>query len=202
VLDPRVAHVPTLELEPAPGAGRAGLGAQLRSKRRLRKLQRARLTSVAGPPPGAPPSVRDVPVRMPRPAACASFSHNSCTRSSIQCVLDHHLPHRFAALHDPLAHLRRDLVRTNPRPTHRYFYLFNELTHPRSNLYCSANMGSSVNDEIGTSDERMPVCLSCSRRQCRAVTVPPNSPDQFARFIAENIDKWTKVIKFAGIKPE
>jgi tripartite-type tricarboxylate transporter receptor subunit TctC len=35
-----------------------------------------------------------------------------------------------------------------------------------------------------------------------AVTVPPNSPDQFAKFIAENIDKWTKVIKFAGIKPE
>ena len=35
-----------------------------------------------------------------------------------------------------------------------------------------------------------------------AVTVPPNSPDQFAAFIAENIDKWTKVIKFAGIKPE
>ena len=35
-----------------------------------------------------------------------------------------------------------------------------------------------------------------------AVAVPPNSPDQFAGFIAENIDKWTKVIKFAGIKPE
>ena len=35
-----------------------------------------------------------------------------------------------------------------------------------------------------------------------AVAVPPNSPDQFADFIAENIDKWTKVIKFAGIKPE
>ena len=35
-----------------------------------------------------------------------------------------------------------------------------------------------------------------------AVTVPPNSPDQFAKFIAENIDKRTRVIKFAGIKPE
>jgi len=35
-----------------------------------------------------------------------------------------------------------------------------------------------------------------------AVAVPPNSPDEFAKFIAENIDKWTKVIKFAGIKPE
>jgi tripartite-type tricarboxylate transporter receptor subunit TctC len=35
-----------------------------------------------------------------------------------------------------------------------------------------------------------------------AIAVPPNSPDEFARFIAENIDKWTKVIKFAGIKPE
>jgi tripartite-type tricarboxylate transporter receptor subunit TctC len=35
-----------------------------------------------------------------------------------------------------------------------------------------------------------------------AVAVPPNSPNQFAEFIAENIDKWMKVIKFAGIKPE
>jgi len=35
-----------------------------------------------------------------------------------------------------------------------------------------------------------------------AVAVPPNSPDEFAKFIAENIDKWSKVIKFAGIKPE
>ena len=34
------------------------------------------------------------------------------------------------------------------------------------------------------------------------VAVPPNSPEEFAKFIAENIDKWTKVIKFAGIKPQ
>jgi len=35
-----------------------------------------------------------------------------------------------------------------------------------------------------------------------AVPVLPNSPDEFAGFIAENIDKWSKVIKFAGIKPQ
>ena len=35
-----------------------------------------------------------------------------------------------------------------------------------------------------------------------AAVAPPNSPDEFAKFIAENIDKWTKVIKFARIKPE
>jgi tripartite-type tricarboxylate transporter receptor subunit TctC len=35
-----------------------------------------------------------------------------------------------------------------------------------------------------------------------AVAVPPNSADDFAKFIAENIEKWTKVIKFAGIKPQ
>ena len=35
-----------------------------------------------------------------------------------------------------------------------------------------------------------------------AVAVAPNSPDEFAKFIAENIDKWTKVIKFADIKPQ
>jgi tripartite-type tricarboxylate transporter receptor subunit TctC len=35
-----------------------------------------------------------------------------------------------------------------------------------------------------------------------AVAVPPNSPEEFAKFIAENIEKWTKVIKFAGIKPQ
>jgi tripartite-type tricarboxylate transporter receptor subunit TctC len=33
-----------------------------------------------------------------------------------------------------------------------------------------------------------------------AVAVTPNSPAEFARFIGENIDKWRKVIKFAGIK--
>jgi len=35
-----------------------------------------------------------------------------------------------------------------------------------------------------------------------ALAVAPNSPDDFAKFIAENIEKWSKVIKFAGIKPE
>ena len=35
-----------------------------------------------------------------------------------------------------------------------------------------------------------------------AVAAPPNSPDEFGKFIAQNIDKWTKVIKFAGIKPQ
>jgi tripartite-type tricarboxylate transporter receptor subunit TctC len=34
-----------------------------------------------------------------------------------------------------------------------------------------------------------------------AVVEPPNTPEEFAKFIAENIDKWKKVIKFAGIKP-
>jgi hypothetical protein len=35
-----------------------------------------------------------------------------------------------------------------------------------------------------------------------AVAVPPNSSEDFARFIGKNIDKWTKVIKCAGIKPQ
>jgi tripartite-type tricarboxylate transporter receptor subunit TctC len=35
-----------------------------------------------------------------------------------------------------------------------------------------------------------------------AVAVPPNSPEEFAKFIAQDIDKWTRVIKFAGIKPQ
>ncbi len=34
-----------------------------------------------------------------------------------------------------------------------------------------------------------------------AVVEPPNTPEQFAKFIGENIEKWKKVIKFAGIKP-
>jgi len=32
--------------------------------------------------------------------------------------------------------------------------------------------------------------------------VPPNAPGDFAKFIPENIEKWIKGIKFAGIKPE
>jgi tripartite-type tricarboxylate transporter receptor subunit TctC len=35
-----------------------------------------------------------------------------------------------------------------------------------------------------------------------AIAVPPNTPDEFAKFIAENIEKWAKVIKFANIKPQ
>jgi tripartite-type tricarboxylate transporter receptor subunit TctC len=34
-----------------------------------------------------------------------------------------------------------------------------------------------------------------------AIVSAPNSPAEFATFIGENIDKWKKVIKFAGIKP-
>jgi tripartite-type tricarboxylate transporter receptor subunit TctC len=34
-----------------------------------------------------------------------------------------------------------------------------------------------------------------------AVVTPPITPEELAKFIAENIDKWRKVIKFANIKP-
>src|SRR5262249_59657319 len=35
-----------------------------------------------------------------------------------------------------------------------------------------------------------------------AVAVAPNSPEEFGKFIGENIDKWAKVVKFAGIQPQ
>jgi tripartite-type tricarboxylate transporter receptor subunit TctC len=34
------------------------------------------------------------------------------------------------------------------------------------------------------------------------VPAAPNSPSEFAKFIGAEIEKWSKVIKFAGIKPE
>jgi tripartite-type tricarboxylate transporter receptor subunit TctC len=34
------------------------------------------------------------------------------------------------------------------------------------------------------------------------VAVPPTTPAEFAKFIAENTEKWSKVIKFANIKPQ
>jgi tripartite-type tricarboxylate transporter receptor subunit TctC len=34
-----------------------------------------------------------------------------------------------------------------------------------------------------------------------AIVAEPNTPEEFAKFIGENIEKWKKVIKFAGIKP-
>jgi len=33
-------------------------------------------------------------------------------------------------------------------------------------------------------------------------TVLPGSPDDFGKFIAAEIEKWGKVVKFAGIKPD
>ena len=35
-----------------------------------------------------------------------------------------------------------------------------------------------------------------------AVAVAPSTPAEFAKFIKGNIEKWTKVIQFAGIKPQ
>jgi hypothetical protein len=35
-----------------------------------------------------------------------------------------------------------------------------------------------------------------------ALVMPPNTPAEFAKFIAADTDKWTKVVKFANLKPE
>jgi tripartite-type tricarboxylate transporter receptor subunit TctC len=35
-----------------------------------------------------------------------------------------------------------------------------------------------------------------------AVAMPPNTPDQFARYMADDTEKWAKVIRAANIKPE
>jgi len=35
-----------------------------------------------------------------------------------------------------------------------------------------------------------------------AMVMPPNSPAEFAKHIADDADKWAKVIKASGIKPE
>src|SRR5262249_16803479 len=35
-----------------------------------------------------------------------------------------------------------------------------------------------------------------------AAPVPPNSPDEFAKFIAQNIHKWARGIRFSAIKPQ
>jgi len=35
-----------------------------------------------------------------------------------------------------------------------------------------------------------------------ALVMPPNSPVEFAKFIAADTEKWTKVVKFANLKPE
>jgi len=32
--------------------------------------------------------------------------------------------------------------------------------------------------------------------------MPPNTPAEFAKFIAADVDKWTKVVQFAHLKPE
>jgi len=34
------------------------------------------------------------------------------------------------------------------------------------------------------------------------LVMPPNSPAEFAKFIATETEKWIKVVKFANLKPE
>jgi hypothetical protein len=33
-------------------------------------------------------------------------------------------------------------------------------------------------------------------------TILPGSPDEFGKLIVDETDKWGKVVKFAGLKPE
>jgi tripartite-type tricarboxylate transporter receptor subunit TctC len=35
-----------------------------------------------------------------------------------------------------------------------------------------------------------------------AVAMPPNTPAEFARYMAADAEKWAKVIKASGIRPE
>ena len=35
-----------------------------------------------------------------------------------------------------------------------------------------------------------------------AIMFPPSSPTEFSKFVADDTEKWAKVVKFAGIKPE
>ena len=41
-----------------------------------------------------------------------------------------------------------------------------------------------------------------TRRADLGSTVLPDSPGDFAKMIADETEKWAKVVKFAGIKPE
>ncbi len=34
------------------------------------------------------------------------------------------------------------------------------------------------------------------------LVMPPNTPAEFAKFIAADTEKWVKVVKFANLKPE
>jgi hypothetical protein len=34
------------------------------------------------------------------------------------------------------------------------------------------------------------------------LVMPPNTPAEFGKFIVADTEKWTKVVKFANLKPE
>jgi tripartite-type tricarboxylate transporter receptor subunit TctC len=59
---------------------------------------------------------------------------------------------------------------------------------------------------IDTLNKEINAALADPRIKARitelGAAVFPTSPSEFAKFIAEEIEKWGKVIKFAGIKPE
>jgi tripartite-type tricarboxylate transporter receptor subunit TctC len=59
---------------------------------------------------------------------------------------------------------------------------------------------------IDTLNKEINAALADPRIKARitelGAAVFPTSPSELAKFIAEEIEKWGKVIKFAGIKPE
>jgi tripartite-type tricarboxylate transporter receptor subunit TctC len=68
-----------------------------------------------------------------------------------------------------------------------------------------APKGTSV-DIVDKLNREINACLADSKIKARLAdlggTIMPGTPADFGRFIADETEKWAKVIKFAGIKPD
>ena len=66
--------------------------------------------------------------------------------------------------------------------------------------------GNTPAEIVDKLNKEIVVALADPRMKARladlGTTVFPGTPDDFGKFIAEETDKWAKVVKFSGAKPD